>query len=269
VPSAEQTTAPPVGATHGVQLVPQELTEALGTHWSPHRWKSSSQVTPQPSSSQMAVPCPGSGQVAQDSPQAETSSSAAHRAPQAWNPDAQVKPQASVVQMALPLATAGQGVHRAPQVATTSSEAQAGPQAWKSSSQLRPQVDATQVGEPLAGSLHSFVHDPQCSGSLVESTHSSPHSVGVGAAHLLEHWRLDPCAVHSGVAPVQAVVQLPQCAAVVVSVSQPLVALPSQFALPSTQTSTQAPATQLTAAGFTPGSAVQSLPHAPQFLTLV
>ena len=171
--------------------------------------------------------------------------------------------------MAVPFATAGQGAHRAPQVAGTSSEAQSEPQAWKSSSQLTPQVDSTQVGEPFAGSLHTFGHDPQCSGSLVVSTHSSPHSVEVGAEHVLEHWRLAPCPVHSGVAPVHAVVQLPQCAAVVISVSQPLVALPSQFARPSAQTSMQAPATQLTASGFTPGSAVQSLPHDPQISGLV
>src|SRR5262245_56485361 len=75
-------------------------------------------------------------------------------------------------------------------------------------------------------------------------------------------------------APVHAVVQLPQWAVVLMSVSQPLTAIPSQSPWPRAhavgpirQTPFWHERSPLPPS--TPGSALQSLPHCPQFVTLV
>lgn len=82
--------------------------------------------------------------------------------------------------------------------------------------------------------VQAFPHPPQLFASLVVSTQLVPQGVGVAAEQLAEHERPLPEALHKRV-PVQATVQLPQCAAVVTSVSQPLVGSLSQSAQPVMQ----------------------------------
>jgi hypothetical protein len=73
--------------------------------------------------------------------------------------------------------------------------------------------------------------------------------------------------VQSGVGAEQLVLQSPQWAAVVTSVSQPLDGSLEQWARPSTQAPLKLhmPLTQRTAEATTPGSFVQSLAQLPQW----
>jgi hypothetical protein len=76
--------------------------------------------------------------------------------------------------------------------------------------------------------------------------------------------------LHNGVVAGQIVPQPPQFAGVLMAVSHPLLTSVEQWAQPSSQAPvagiTHLPCSQRTAVATTWGRAVQSLPHAPQFL---
>ena len=85
----------------------------------------------------------------------------------------------------------------------------------------------------LPSEEHRLVHRPQLIGSLVVSTHEEPQSVGVPDGQPEPHANgppPSPCGTHTGVPPLHAEVQLPQCDAWETSVSQPLSGFPSQSA---------------------------------------
>jgi hypothetical protein len=112
--------------------------------------------------------------------------------------------------------------------------------------------------------VQAFPHPPQLFASLVVSTQLVPQAVGVAAEQFAEHARPLPEALHRRM-PVHATVQLPQCAPVVTSVSQPLVGLLSQSAQPAMQlpgANEHLPALHVEL--MTCGSAEQSLPQLPQ-----
>jgi hypothetical protein len=82
--------------------------------------------------------------------------------------------------------------------------------------------------------LHAALHAPQFALLLARSTHEPPHGVMPGAQPEA-HAKLPPEAAHSGVDPEHAVVQLPQCEAWLMSVSQPSSGLLEQCAQPAAQ----------------------------------
>jgi hypothetical protein len=79
--------------------------------------------------------------------------------------------------------------------------------------------------------VHAAPQPPQFEVSLVISTHEVPHVIRPEAQADAQE-RVLPEPAHSGVPPEHAVVQLPQCAGTVISVSQPLSATVLQCAQP-------------------------------------
>ena len=120
---------------------------------------------------------------------------------------------------------------------------------------------------PLTGWGQALAQLPQLLASESRFTQLPLHSVGVVAGHELPH----PVAVQTGLLAVHWVVHDRQRAGVVTSVSQPSSGFTVQWAKPVAQAApgtTHAPAEQVMPV-VDPmwESAVQSWPHAPQFLT--
>jgi hypothetical protein len=122
----------------------------------------------------------------------------------------------------------------------------------------------------LAPAVHTFEHEPQWFGSLVVSTQVVPQGVGVTLPQVDAHPSVPNASrVHSGSAPAQVRLQLPQCSAVVTSVSQPSALVQSARPVRQAPTRLQAPSVHATRVGSTPGRRVQSCPQLPQLRTSV
>jgi hypothetical protein len=129
--------------------------------------------------------------------------------------------------------------------------------------QAKPHWPVVHVAVLWAGGAHGS-HEPQWLGSVCWSTQLEPQRSGVGSEQLLVHEYDGPSGEQSGVGSEQAVVQPPQCSAVVRSVSHPGSVVQSPHPGRQASVSTHSPAEQVTFAGSTPGSAVQSLLQEPQ-----
>jgi hypothetical protein len=187
-----------------------------------------------------------------------------HLSPDGTYPWSQAMPHLVPSQVAWPCAGAGQGVQLVPHVATLSLRTHSlMPHSWKPSLQLMPHLPPVQVALPLAGTRHGL-HEPQCSGSVCASTHRWPHRSGVGATQPA-HWYAAPTRRHAGVLPLQTVWQSPQCSNVVSAVSQPGSGVQSPKSGRHAPVRSHAPPLQVTFAGSTLGSVVQSWLQAPQW----
>jgi hypothetical protein len=120
--------------------------------------------------------------------------------------------------------------------------------------------------------VQSCVQVPQCVGSEARLTQLEPQTSGVGAMQLDEHIGCPPVAEHSPSGAVHRLLQLPQVAGRVRSVSHPSLGLVEQWPNPLTQPEgwmLQAPLTHWTAGGIDPAftlvSLLQSKLQAPQF----
>ncbi len=98
---------------------------------------------------------------------------------------------------------------------------------------MKPQPPMVQLEEPFGGDMHAVVHDPQWSASVMRSTQVVPQRVGVAPPQPLAHANIVPLPEHTGVAAGQMRPHIPQFMPVERSVSQPLVASPSQSPQPS------------------------------------
>jgi hypothetical protein len=115
--------------------------------------------------------------------------------------------------------------------------------------------------------VQTLPQDPQSFALCFVSTHVPLHRVGIAAGHPELHaYAAPPDDAHTGIAPEQLVVQLPQWLWTVMSCSQPLSGFPSQSAQPCAHEAAgneHAPAAH-DAAPLTCGRFVQSFPQAPQ-----
>jgi hypothetical protein len=119
--------------------------------------------------------------------------------------------------------------------------------------------------------VHVVVQLPQYEALLVVSTHVDPQSVDVGGAQPVTHAYRLPEPEHCGAVGGQTVVQLPQLAGLLTSVSQPSFAFAEQCIQPAAHDDSgteHVPALQV-AGPFTFFSAVQSSPQFPQFFASV
>jgi hypothetical protein len=194
---------------------------------------------------------------------------------QSPKPVAQVFLQAEATHAGAALARVGQALPQALQFVTLVRVSVSQPLVASRSQLSKPvlhvamaQAPAMQDGVPLAAA-QALLQRPQCVALVAKVTSQplvgSPSQSPKPAAQVYSQRP----AAHAATAPgrvAQAMPQPPQCATVlVVSVSQPLVALPSQFSKGATQLATaQAP---LMHAGAARGGS-QRVPHAPQFATL-
>jgi hypothetical protein len=103
------------------------------------------------------------------------------------------------------------------------------------------QRPATHADVPLGRAPQAFPQAPQCAESVFGSTHAPSQRIGRSAGHIsLVHARLPSiCRAHDCPAA-HARPHAPQCAAEARSASQPLRTSPSQLAVPSLHTSSQA-----------------------------
>jgi hypothetical protein len=115
--------------------------------------------------------------------------------------------------------------------------------------------------------MHAFPQVMQLFALLVVSTHVPLHSVGVLAGHPETHPNVAFEPEHTGVPPLQVVVQPPQCVGWVMSVSQPSAARPLQSAHPGAQEdpgNAHCLSAPHVVGPVTFASWVQSTPHDPQ-----
>jgi hypothetical protein len=143
------------------------------------------------------------------------------------------------------------------------------PHTWSLALQVNPQTPpAEQIGVPPATAGHCVVQLPQWVGSVVSSTHCAPHRLSPGPQPDVQAKGCEGLVVfeQSGVPPEQMVVQLPQCAARLNSVSQPLSGLVEQIpnvGAHDAPSKMHAPFVHPTLPA-TFGRVVQSCLHAPQ-----
>jgi hypothetical protein len=126
-----------------------------------------------------------------------------------------------------------QGEHDAPHEVMLVLLTQVPPQRWYPATHVNPQAPPVHVGIAFGGAVHATLHEPQKSGFVFVSTQSAPQRVGVLPPQPLEHPKLEPITVHTGVAPEQTRPHMPQSTAVERSTSHPVAAMPSQSANPA------------------------------------
>jgi hypothetical protein len=151
----------------------------------------------------------------------------------ALRPAAQLRPQVLDLHAAVPLPFVGPGhvLPQAPQLAgslVSSTHAVGAPvgQALKPLLQLKEHALDLHAGWPLVMPEHTLPQVLQFFASVDVSVQVPLHSVDVGALQPVAQ----PEASHTGAVDGHAVVHEPQCDGTVMSVSQPLSALPSQLA---------------------------------------
>ena len=210
--------------------------------------------------SQLAVPCGTTEHGVQLAPQVRALVLLTQSPPQRWKPLLHWIPQLVPSHVALPFGGTGHGEQLEPQLAGSAFSRHFAPHEWYPGLHRNPQTLPAHVAAPKVTSGQAFVQEPQWFGSVVSSTQVESQRVDVVPVQPLVQAYAPLATEQNGVGSAQLVAQCPQCAGVVMSVSQPSSAFVEQCARPvrHAAVTSHAPATQCALAAVTPGSVVQS-----------